>query len=95
MKRDMGISDKKKEKDPDQGLKYANVGFEFAGSVGLFTLIGYFVDKHWGLDPVGVVSGSITGVVVGFYLLIKETLISNKSNSKEGMDESGKSKNSH
>ncbi len=85
----MGTSDKKN--DQDQGWKYANVGFEFAGSVGLFSLIGYFVDKHWGIDPVGVVTGSITGIVVGFYLLIKEVLMSNNSNSGRFKDESGKS----
>jgi F0F1-type ATP synthase assembly protein I len=87
----MGISNNKKNGDADQGWKYANVGFEFAGSVGLFSLIGYFVDKHWGIDPVGVVTGSITGVVVGFYLLVKEVLMSNSSNSGKFKDESGKS----
>jgi len=82
----------KKDEDSDGGLKYANIGFEFAGSVGLFALIGYFVDKHWGVTPAGVLIGSITGLVVGFYLLVKEALMMNRSNDRKSRDGSGKSK---
>jgi F0F1-type ATP synthase assembly protein I len=84
----------KNKNDSDQGLKYANIGFEFAGSVGLFALIGFFVDKHWGIGPAGVVTGSITGLVVGFYLLVKETLMMNRSEGRKFTDGSDKSKNS-
>jgi F0F1-type ATP synthase assembly protein I len=63
--------------------KMASTGFELAGSIVLFCLIGYFVDYRWGTSPKGILIGSITGIIVGLYLLIKEALMSEYSSRKD------------
>ena len=65
------------DKFSGEHLRYAGVGFEFAGAVALFTLIGYAIDRHWACFPYGLLTGSLVGIVVGLYLLIKAAIMIN------------------
>jgi len=58
--------------------RYTGIGFEMFTSVAFFGVIGYLVDRHWNIWPIGLVSGTLLGVVVGFYLMIKELFLSDK-----------------
>jgi F0F1-type ATP synthase assembly protein I len=81
----------RKDRFSGEYLKFTGIGFEMVASVGLFCLIGYFVDRHWGISPIGLISGAIVGMVVGFYLIIKETLMIGGEMRKEETDEGGES----
>ncbi|NLX05826.1 MAG: AtpZ/AtpI family protein [Phycisphaerae bacterium] len=59
-------------------LKHSGVGFEFAGAVAFFTVIGYFLGRHWGNVAVGVLVGALVGIAVGMYLIVKAALIMNR-----------------
>lgn len=63
-------------------FKYMGIGFEFAGSVVILAAVGYFIDRHWNTAPWGVLIGSLTGIVTGMYLLLKETLKISKDQDK-------------
>jgi len=65
-------------------LRYAGVGFEFAGAVALFCLIGYVVDRHWGISPCGIIVGVLVGIAVGSYLIIKAALAIEKEQNQIG-----------
>ncbi|NLE30027.1 MAG: AtpZ/AtpI family protein [Phycisphaerae bacterium] len=68
-------------------LKYSGLGFELAGAVAIFCLIGYFVDQRWGTSPIGLITGAIIGIVGGMYLLIKEAYGMNKAFQEEDHDD--------
>ena len=69
-------------------LKYSGLGFELAGSVAVFCLIGYFVDQHWGISPIGIITGAVIGIIGGMYLLIKEAFLMDKAlQTKDRTDE--------
>ena len=55
-------------------MKYSGVGFGFVGAIAGFGLIGFWLDKHYGWSPWGVITLSMLGFVGGLYLLIKEFL---------------------
>ena len=52
--------------------KWAGLGFEFAGVVGLFFYFGYRADQRWGCEPWGLLTGGAIGLVGGIYWLAKE-----------------------
>lgn len=64
----------KKDRFSDDYLRFIGVGVEFLSALALFTLIGYFADRHWQIGPYGVLVGVITGTAVGTYLVIKTVL---------------------
>jgi len=68
----------KNDKFSGDQLRYAGVGFEFAGAAAVFCLAGYFIDQHWQCQPYGLLIGAVLGIVVGAYLLIKAALMLNK-----------------
>lgn len=64
--------------------RYTGVGFELIGSLAVFALIGYAIDRHWHTGPMGMVIGALVGIVVGLYLVIKEALKMNASDFQPG-----------
>jgi len=50
---------------------YLNIGYTWAASVIIFTLIGWYLDKHWNTKPWLTLTGAIIGIVVGFYNFFK------------------------
>jgi F0F1-type ATP synthase assembly protein I len=74
-------------------FKYAGLGFEFAGVVGVSFYIGYLADNHWDCAPRGLLIGGGIGLIGGVYHLIKEgnkmmrTLDSGTSASRDEPDD--------
>ncbi len=55
-------------------LRHAGVGLELAGAVAGFTLVGYWIDRHFGSQPWGLIVGLALGLVGGMYNLVRESL---------------------
>ena len=53
---------------------YLTLGLDFALTVGLFSLLGYWIDNSYSTSPVWILILSIFGIVVAFYKFFKVTL---------------------
>ena len=71
-------------------LRYSGMGFEFAAALACFALIGYWVDRHWGTGPWGIVIGAALGLIGGTYNLIRESMAAFKRFEKPKQDRSRK-----
>jgi ATP synthase protein I len=74
--KDGGDADRRGNDGGGPGLSQ---GFEIAAGIGLGVLIGMWWDRHHGSSPWGLLIGLILGCAAGTYVLIKETMRSNKS----------------
>jgi len=54
------------------------MGFELAAAVAGFTLVGYWVDRHYRTYPWGVLIGLALGLIGGMYNLIRESLAASR-----------------
>ena len=59
-------------------IRHAGIGLELAGAVAGFALLGYWIDRHFGSKPWGLVSGLVLGMVGGLYNLVKESLTASR-----------------
>jgi F0F1-type ATP synthase assembly protein I len=57
-----------------QSTAVMGMGFDFLGTIVAFSLLGWGLDALAGISPVGVVSGVVLGVVIGFYRLVRGAL---------------------
>jgi F0F1-type ATP synthase assembly protein I len=64
-------------------LKLSGVGFELAGAVAGFTLIGYWVDHHFGTRHWGLIIGLVLGLIGGTYNLVREAMKASKEAAEE------------
>ena len=55
-------------------VRYSGIGLELAGAIGGFTLVGYWIDRHFATGPWGIVGGVVLGLVGGLYNLVRESL---------------------
>jgi ATP synthase protein I len=55
-------------------IQHAGIGLELAGAVAGFALVGYWIDRHFGSKPWGLVVGLVLGMVGGLYNLVRESL---------------------
>ncbi len=62
---------------------YLNIGYVWASSVILFTLLGWFLDKQWDTRPYLTIIGAFLGVVTGFYNFIKTVFSLEKKQEKK------------
>jgi F0F1-type ATP synthase assembly protein I len=60
--------------DRTRGLRLAGVGLEFAAAVAGLSLLGYWIDRHFGTGPWGLLIGAGIGLVGGTYNLIRDAL---------------------
>jgi len=60
-------------------VRFSGIGFEVAGAVAGFALVGYWIDSHYGSSPKGVLIGSILGIVGGGYNLIRQSLAASRA----------------
>ena len=54
--------------------RWSAVGFEFGAAVGLFFLLGRYLDATWGTQPWLGVGGAGLGILLGMYVLIQKAL---------------------
>jgi hypothetical protein len=53
--------------------RLAQTGFEFGASLAVFMLLGYWVDRHWGIQKHwGLLAGMLLGLIGGIYNFIRE-----------------------
>jgi len=50
---------------------YIDASWQLAGSVGLGTLLGWWLDRRFSTSPWLLVAGALFGIGVGFYLFFK------------------------
>lgn len=55
-------------------VRYSGVGLELAGATGGLALLGYWIDRHFGTTPWGILGGVTIGIVGGLYNLVRESL---------------------
>ena len=56
----------------------SGVGIEFAAAVAGFSLVGIWVDRHYGSGPWGFLIGLGLGLIGGTYNLVRESLLASK-----------------
>jgi len=60
--------------DRPSWLRFSGIGVEFAAAVAGFSVVGWWVDRHWNTKPWGLVIGAVLGLTGGMYNLIRESL---------------------
>jgi F0F1-type ATP synthase assembly protein I len=64
----------KGDEDRPSWLRFSGIGIEFAAAVAGFTLVGWWVDRHWNCGPWGLLIGAVLGLAGGMYNMIREAL---------------------
>jgi ATP synthase protein I len=64
-------------------VRHSGVGLELAGAVAGFALIGYWIDRHFGTNPWGIVVGVVLGIVGGLYNFVREALQATREAQRE------------
>ena len=68
-------------------VRHSGVGLELAGAVAGFALVGYWIDRHYGTSPWGLVVGVVLGIVGGLYNFVKEALRATREAQQDDRDE--------
>jgi len=72
-------------------VRFSGIGIEFAGAVAGFTLVGYWIDRHYGTHPWGVLIGLCLGLLGGTYNLVRESLAATREQDRERRDRAARS----
>jgi F0F1-type ATP synthase assembly protein I len=67
-------------------VRHSGVGLELAGAVAGFALVGYWIDRHYGTNPWGLVVGVVLGMVGGLYNFVREALQATREAQREDRD---------
>jgi F0F1-type ATP synthase assembly protein I len=67
-------------------VRHSGVGLELAGAVAAFTLVGIWIDRHFGSSPWGLVGGLLLGIVGGLYNFVREALQATREAQTEDRD---------
>ena len=55
-------------------IRYSGIGVEFSAAVAGFGLFGFWIDRHYGSGPWGLLIGVMLGLIGGTYNLIKKSM---------------------
>lgn len=72
-----------KRRDRPGWIRFSGIGFEFGAAVIGFTLIGYWIDRHYNSGPTGVLVGAALGIIGGGYNLVRESLAASREASAD------------
>jgi F0F1-type ATP synthase assembly protein I len=72
-----------KNSESQGGVRFLGIGLELVGAVAGFTLIGYWIDRHYQSYPWGVVVGLALGLIGGMYNLIRQSLAASRESGSE------------
>tara|TARA_X000001036_G_C20619398_1_gene782403 strand:- start:486 stop:710 length:225 start_codon:yes stop_codon:yes gene_type:complete len=61
-----------------QAAPAASASYSLIASILIFTFLGKYIDSKFEISPLGVLTGVLIGLAVGFYQLIKITHINKK-----------------
>lgn len=61
------------------GTRYLGIGLELAASVAVLALLGWWVDRHFGTAPWGVLTGALIGMIGGMYNMVRAALEATRS----------------
>ncbi|MEM7480528.1 MAG: AtpZ/AtpI family protein [Acidobacteriota bacterium] len=67
------------------GMRYLGIGFELAAAVAGLTLLGFWIDRHFGSEPWGLLIGLTVGLVGGLYNLVRGTLSSLRRDAEQAL----------
>ena len=86
-----GTQDKKKVKLRGAYREYGpylTMGFQLAAAVVVFFFLGDWIDKRYGIAPIGKLVGTSIGMVGGFIKFFKSvaSLISNEERNKKSIE---------
>ena len=70
------------KKERPTWIRFSGMGFEFAAAIIGFTLIGYWIGRHYDRGRVGLLIGAMLGILGGGYNLIRESLQATKQASR-------------
>jgi len=62
---------------------YLNIGYFFAASVTLFTLLGYYLDTKWQTSPWVTLGCAILGIGMGFFNFLRTVSSIDKKESND------------
>ena len=65
------------------------MGIEFGAAIIGFVLVGYWIDRHYGCQPKGVLIGAGLGIVGGGYNLIRAALQASKQMNRDETEDRG------
>lgn len=71
-------------------VRLSGIGVELVGAVVGFTLVGYWIDRHFGSSPWGLLIGLGLGLVGGMYNLIRQSLLASKEAAADAREDAGK-----
>ncbi len=77
--------------DERPGFRYLALGTEFAAAVVGLTLVGLWIDNHFGTSPWAVVSGAAVGLIGGMFNLVRELLGAIRRGADGAEDDAGDS----
>ncbi len=78
------------QNDNRRWIGLAGLGVNFAGAVGGFCLLGYWIDRHWQIERHwGLLICALLGLVGGMYNMIRQALqVSNAASRREDRSKS-------
>jgi F0F1-type ATP synthase assembly protein I len=65
--------------------RFAGLGWEFVAALGLFMLLGWWLDSRWGTEPWLMVAGLAVGFALGLYRMLR--VVADGSNKAGGEDD--------
>jgi ATP synthase protein I len=66
--------DKNKSGSEQDLWRYVSLGTQLTGTVGVFVLLGWWLDNKYGWSPWGVLISGTLGVAAGMYHFVKDAL---------------------
>lgn len=66
------------QQDKSAASRAAGLGWELAGAVGGFALLGYWIDRHFASSPWGLLICIALGLIGGTYNLIRASLAASR-----------------
>ena len=55
------------------GMRWMGAGIEFCGVIGIFCYMGYRLDKHFGTNPILLITGFFISFIGMMYLFYKDS----------------------
>lgn len=67
------MSDKQKDKNTTNFVKYSGMGFQMLATIGLFTFAGYKIDAYRDIHkPLFVALLGVAGVIISLYQVVRQ-----------------------